>query len=190
MSSSDTYSSDDEYYGNNGNLFFNEILKKEYLLIKKIGYGAFSSVWLSYNYISKKFYAIKIQNSEDYDEGKLEVKILNKLQEINSNYINNLIDSFIEIKNKEKYICMVFELCVCNIYQVIRHDRNKLSIEQIKNIIKQILLAIIELHKLGYYHTDLKPENILLKGLNPIHKNIIDMHNTCIKMEMISNNII
>ena len=40
-------SSDDEYYGNNGDEFNNELLNKKYLLIKKIGYGAFSSVWLS-----------------------------------------------------------------------------------------------------------------------------------------------
>ena len=53
-SNSDTdsdYSSDDSYFGNNGNIFNNEIINDKQLLIKKIGYGAFSSVWLSFNHI-------------------------------------------------------------------------------------------------------------------------------------------
>lgn len=173
------YSSDDSYFGNNGNIFNNEIINEKYLLIKKIGYGAFSSVWLSFNYIDNKYYAIKIQNYEDFYEGKIEIKILNKLKKINCNYINNIIESFIEIKDNNNYICMVFDLCVCNIYQLIRHDRNKICLNNIKNIIRQTLIAINEIHKLKYYHTDIKPENLLLVGLNPTHKNIIEQYNKC-----------
>ena len=169
-------SSDDEYYGNNGDEFNNELLNKKYLLIKKIGYGAFSSVWLSYNYLDKKYYAIKIQNHEDIYEGKIEVKILNKLKKISCSYISNLIDNFIEEKNSEKYICMVFDLCICNVYQIIRHERNKLNLDIIKKIIRQTLFALTELHKLNYYHTDIKPENLLIVGINPIHKIIIEQY--------------
>ena len=61
---SESSSSDDEYYGDNGEIFYNEVLNKKYITIKKIGYGAYSSVWLCIDYLTNKFYAIKIQNSE------------------------------------------------------------------------------------------------------------------------------
>jgi len=172
-SSDEFYSSDEEYCGNNGNLFNNELLNRKYLLIKKIGYGAFSSVWLSFNFTNNQYNAIKIQNHDDYEEGAIEVKILTKLKKNNCEYLSNIVDNFIEIKDDNKYVCMVFELCACNIYQIIRHNRNKLSEDIVKKIIKQTLIATNELHKLKYYHTDIKPENILLVGKNSVIQDII-----------------
>ena len=94
-SDSESTSSDEEYCGDNGNIFFNEILNNTYITIKKIGYGSFSSVWLVYNYNNNKYYAIKIQNDEDYDEGIIESKYLTKIKKLNSNYISNIIEYFI-----------------------------------------------------------------------------------------------
>ena len=76
-------SSDEAYFGDNGEEFRGKILnstKGRYALIEKIGYGAFSSVWLSYNVDKNEYNAIKIQNSEDYQDGKYEVKLLNKIR--------------------------------------------------------------------------------------------------------------
>ena len=66
-SSSNSLSSDDEYYGDNGEEFRGSILNNKYALIDKIGYGSYSSVWLAYCINDDVFYAIKIQNFEDYD---------------------------------------------------------------------------------------------------------------------------
>ena len=169
-------SSDDEYYGDNGNHFINTIINKQYILIKKIGYGAYSSVWLSYNYTNGKYNAIKIQNPEDYKDGLVELKILKKIRNINCIYISNLIDNFTEIIDNEKYICMVFELCACSLYTLVKNNY-KLDIISIKKIIKQSLIALNELHKLGYYHTDIKPENILLVGKTDSNLKLINDYN-------------
>ena len=100
MSSSEvSLSSDDEYYGDNGDIFRGEVLNKKYALVKKIGYGAYSSVWLAYDYENDKYYAIKIQNPEDYEEGQEEVKYLRKINRYNSENLAKLVDSF-DIENE------------------------------------------------------------------------------------------
>ena len=94
-------SSDEAYFGDNGEEFRGKILnsaKGRYALIEKIGYGAFSSVWLSYNVDKNEYNAIKIQNSEDYQDGKYEVKLLNKVKSLNNPNIITLIDDFIYTK--------------------------------------------------------------------------------------------
>ena len=174
--SSESWSSDEEYYGDNGNIFYNEFLNNKYILINKLGFGAFSSVWLALDINDNKYYAIKIQNSEDYDEGMSETKILLKLKPINCNFISNIIDNFIIKKDDDKYVCMVFNIYGCNLYQLIRHDRNKLNINLLKKIIKQLLVGLNELHKLGYYHTDIKPENLLVDLNVDKINNLINNH--------------
>ena len=42
---------------------------EEYNIIKLVGRGSYSGVWLSYCISDSKFYAIKIQNPEDYKDG-------------------------------------------------------------------------------------------------------------------------
>ena len=98
--SSTTESSDDEYYGDNGEEFRSNILNNKYALIEKIGFGSYSSVWLAYCIFDNKYYAVKIQNSEDYDEGIEELNILNKIKSIDSNYLINIVEGF-EIVKKD-----------------------------------------------------------------------------------------
>ena len=169
-------SSDEEYCGDNGNIFYNEILKNTYITIKKIGYGSFSSVWLAYNFNDNKYYAIKIQNNEDYDEAIIESKCLTKIKKLNSKYISNIIEYFIEEKDNDKYVCMVFNIYSCNIYQLIRHDRNKLDCNIVKKIIYQTLKALETIHSLNYYHTDIKPENILFDSSKSLNNIIIQKY--------------
>ncbi len=176
-----SYSSDDHDYRKNGDRFFGEVLEKKYLILKKIGYGAFSSVWLSYHIYDKKFYALKIQNAEDYEEGKEEVKFLKKVGSYECEHIIGLVENFVVVcedgKDKDKYICMVLELFACDLDQVIRKGNypNGLPIPVVKKICKQLLLALSIFHKKCHtIHADVKPENILLRGTNIQMKKYID----------------
>lgn len=169
-------SSDEENYKDNGNKFYGDVLKQRYMLIKKIGYGSFSSVWLSYDFLTKRYYAIKIQNSEDYDEGEDEVFVLGELKKHRCEYINNLITSFKIKKDGEKHICMVFELLAGSIYDLIKNGKykNGLPLHIVKKITIQLLKALNVLHnKEKVIHTDLKPENIMIKGIRYEINNII-----------------
>jgi serine/threonine-protein kinase SRPK3 len=164
----------DEYHG--------MLLDNKYILLYKIGFGGFASVWLSYyiNDPKKQFYyAIKIQNPDDYIEGLLEVETFKKIKNINSEYLMNMIEDFkFKPKNSKNYaICMVFELMACSLYQLIRRGKyNKgLPPEIIYNITIQIIKGLKDIHeKLNMIHTDIKPENILIRGSEKKIKQIID----------------
>ena len=66
-----------------------------YNIILELGSGAYSRVWLAYNVSDSKYYAIKVQNSDDYEDGKDEIKVLRKIGN-RCQYINRLKDTFIE----------------------------------------------------------------------------------------------
>ena len=170
-------SSDENDYSTNGDVFYGEVLQKKYLLIKKIGYGSCSSVWLSYNIDNQKFFALKIQNSEDYEEGKFEVEYLKDLKTYSCQTIANLLEDFKIIIGKNKYICMVFELMACTVYDIIREGkyRHGLPIPIVKRIIRQLLKAVKIMHnETNAIHKDLKPENLLIAGYKPSVKELID----------------
>lgn len=42
---------------------FREILNNKYVIVKKLGWGHFSTVWLAFNVQDKKLYALKILRS-------------------------------------------------------------------------------------------------------------------------------
>ncbi|MBA42701.1 MAG: hypothetical protein CMF62_01655 [Magnetococcales bacterium] len=151
--------------------FSGEIFNSQYLILYKIGEGSFSSVWLSYNLKNKKFYAIKVQNGDDFESGEIEVDILKKLKKLPANQNKNfqlLVDQFTEIYDDEDHICMVSELMAGSLYDIMKSKDYKKGypLEFCLKTIKTLLLAMKSLNKLGYIHTDIKPNNILLKGTN------------------------
>ena len=188
VSSNDTsLSSDDEYYGDNGEEFRGSILNNKYALIDKIGYGSYSSVWLAYSISDNEYYAIKIQNSEDYEEGLIELKILRRIKELNNDNAIHMVEGFEIIKKNfikkkvrkgkktfmkkdvevRKFICMVLPLMAGSVYSLIREGKYKdgLDSKLLMSCIKTILNSVNDLHsKLRVCHTDLKPENMLISG--------------------------
>jgi serine/threonine-protein kinase SRPK3 len=167
----------------NGHEFFGEVLKNRYLILKKLGYGSFSSVWMAYDVENKSLVAIKIINPQDYKEGMLELQTYKRLEKLDCTYLLTMIECFQvtpihnkyyeeEYKSKNKkernhivmilplMACSTFDLLKCNVYE------DGLPLEVSKEIIYQTLLGVKELEKHNLMHTDLKPENILVCGLN------------------------
>jgi serine/threonine-protein kinase SRPK3 len=163
--SSDSYS---EYSNKEDETFESGmLLEKNYILIKKIGSGVYSTVWMVYEYIQKKFYALKIENEDDFDYGIDEIKLLKNISTFKNKYINNMIDSFIYKENKIEYVCIVFDLLAGDLYSIIKKGKytDGLPLPIVKKISYQLLNAIDCIHnKVNILHTDIKPENILIKG--------------------------
>lgn len=160
-----------------------KVLDERYILVKRIGYGSFASVWLAFDIIEKRYYAIKIHNRPDYDSGRKETKIYDKISKLKSPYLLSCIRSFdyeaeeYDPSSSEEFSdsetlnihhCMVMELMACSVYDLLRRGiySNGLPLKSVVIITKQVLEALVILHSKGYIHTDIKPENILIEGIS------------------------
>ncbi len=167
----------------NGNEFYMEVLKNRYLILKKLGYGSFSSVWMAFDVEANVLVALKIINPNDYKEGILEIQTYKKLDNLDNTYLLTMIDCFqvqpihskyytedyLEKYTKVKnHIVMVLPLMACSAFDLFKCKEyiDGLPIEVCKEIIHQTLLGVKELERNNLMHTDLKPENILICGLN------------------------
>ena len=140
---------------------------EEYNIIKLVGRGSYSGVWLSYCISDSKFYAIKIQNPEDYKDGVEEINILKKLPQ--EDHLLKLIKCFVKKQDKNKFLCSVYDLHYSNLDSILRKGNfnNGFPINTAKNIFIQIVDGIRTLHnKCKMTHCDLKTDNILVKGIN------------------------
>lgn len=155
-----------------------KLFNKKYLLLKKLGHGSFSSVWLAINQQNKKPVAIKIHNTQDYDAGIIESELLQKIKDKKCKYVVNIIEHFSHFNNdlNDHHFCIVLELMACTLLDFIKEGKYKKGLPpdiSIK-IIHQCLLALRELNKIGYIHTDIKPENILFEGISHENKILVD----------------
>lgn len=151
-----------------------------YNILYELGSGSYSVVWLAYNIDNRKYYAIKVQDPENYDEGIEEIEFVKKLPK-DVNLYNTVIDSFISTMGDNKYLCSVWHLHALNIDTLLRKGKytNGMPISMVKKIMRQLINSVYLLHiKFKVFHGDIKTDNILLKGLNLYDKHMINMYNS------------
>lgn len=163
---SSSISSDDIEHGQHEYDFIGDILNNRYAIFYKLGSGAYSSVWLTYDIEEASFFALKIQYSKDYDEGIDEVAFLRKMSK--RPHITQLLDAFVTVRQDNHYICMKIDICAGTLYDALkssmkRYDRG-LSLNLLQTLTRKLLDGIESIHQQGVIHTDIKPENILLTG--------------------------
>ena len=194
MSNSSEYSYDSESSESFDKIDFTGIvLNKKYMLIYKLGSGAFATVWLAYNFCNKKFYAIKIQNSFEAESGNEEIHLLSKFKNDPCKNLNRIIEHFIYKPNPKDHknytdhddnVCMVFDLMAGSLHDIMKAGiyTNGFPMEIVKRIINQLLTAMDIINtKYHLLHTDIKPENILIEGTNFKIAEVIDKFNKDIK---------
>lgn len=158
-------------------------IMNKYNIIEEIGRGGYSIVWLGYSIQDSNYYAIKVQNSDDFEEGKDEIMIIKKLKHKN---VTKLVDYFIEERFDDdnvlqKYMCSVYELCCGNLDGLARKGKYKNGYPQelVLKFYEQLYDGFDYLHnKLRVFHGDIKPDNILLKGINNRDKVLINYYNS------------
>ncbi|XP_069621196.1 SRSF protein kinase 2 isoform X6 [Ranitomeya imitator] len=148
-----------------------DLFNGRYHVIRKLGWGHFSTVWLCWDMQGKRFVAMKVvKSAQHYTETALdEIKLLRCVRESdpgdpNKDMVVQLIDDFKISGMNGIHVCMVFEVLGHHLLKwIIKSNYQGLPIRCVKSIICQVLQGLDYLHsKCKIIHTDIKPENILM----------------------------
>lgn len=160
-----------------------------YLVVRKLGWGHFSTVWLAKDTKMNRHVALKIVKSAPrYTETALdEIKLLQRLITSTTppapatpanphpppspsqthpgrSHVISFLDHFRHKGPNGTHVCMVFEVLGENLLGLIkRHQHKGVPMPLVRQIAKQVLLGLDYMHRCcGVIHTDLKPENVLI----------------------------
>ncbi|XP_070814723.1 SRSF protein kinase 1b isoform X2 [Chaetodon trifascialis] len=156
-----------------------DLFNGRYHVIRKLGWGHFSTVWLAWDIQEKRFVAMKVvKSAEHYTETALdEIKLLKSVRNTdpadpNREKVVQLLDDFKISGMNGTHVCMVFEVLGYHLLKwIIKSNYQGLPLPCVKSIIQQVLQGLDYLHtKCKIIHTDIKPENILLTVNEPYIK--------------------
>lgn len=155
-----------------------EIFLNRYMVIQKLGWGHFSTVWLAKDIKFETFVALKVQKSSQHylDAAYDEVEILQELElhnnepewerSVNEYWINQpekiknginmghsqvvqLLNSFIHNGPNGRHFCMVFEIMGVTLLEIIkRYNYTGIPLPYVRIIAKQILIGLDFLHRM------------------------------------------
>ncbi|CAL8339747.1 unnamed protein product [Lota lota] len=150
-----------------------EIFIDRYQVVRKLGWGHFSTVWLCWDMENSRFVALKVVKSATiFTETALdEIKLLKCVRDSDPKdptreNVVQLIDDFrVTGVNGQQHVCMVLEVLGHQLLKwIIKSNYHGLPLPCVRSIIKQVLQGLDYLHtKCKIIHTDIKPENILLR---------------------------
>ncbi|XP_078465627.1 SRSF protein kinase 2-like isoform X1 [Lampetra planeri] len=148
-----------------------DLFNGRYHVVRKLGWGHFSTVWLCWDMMGKRFVAMKVvKSAQHYTETALdEIKLLKCVRDSdpcdsNRDMVVNLLDDFKITGVNGTHVCMVFEVLGHHLLKwIIKSSYQGLPTPCVRSIIHQVLQGLDYLHtKCKIIHTDIKPENILL----------------------------
>uniref|UniRef100_A0A8D0AA26 non-specific serine/threonine protein kinase n=1 Tax=Sander lucioperca TaxID=283035 RepID=A0A8D0AA26_SANLU len=149
-----------------------EIFVDRYQVVKKLGWGHFSTVWLCWDMVKGRFVALKVvKSAQTFTETALdEIKLLKCVRDSDPKdpkreKIVHLIDDFRITGVNGEHVCMVLEVLGHQLLRwIIKSNYTGLPLPCVKSILRQVLQGLDYLHsKCKIIHTDIKPENILLR---------------------------
>ncbi|XP_035501101.1 SRSF protein kinase 3 [Scophthalmus maximus] len=148
-----------------------DLFNGRYHVVRKLGWGHFSTVWLCWDLQKKRFVALKVvKSASHYTETALdEIKLLRCVRDSDPSdpyreTIVQLIDDFKISGVNGVHVCMVLEVLGHQLLKwIIKSNYMGLPMVCVKTILRQVLQGLDYLHtKCKIIHTDIKPENILL----------------------------
>ncbi|XP_049608280.1 SRSF protein kinase 1a isoform X2 [Syngnathus scovelli] len=153
-----------------------DLYNGKYHVIRKLGWGHFSTVWLAWDIQMKRFVAMKVvKSAEHYTETAVdEIKLLKSVRNSDPDdpkreMVVQMLDDFKISGVNGTHVCMVFEVLGHHLLKwIIKSNYQGLPLPCVKSIIRQVLQGLDYLHtKCQIIHTDIKPENILMSVDEP-----------------------
>ncbi|CAG9759306.1 unnamed protein product [Ceutorhynchus assimilis] len=144
---------------------------ERYYVIRKLGFGTYSTVWLCWDKKDEHFVALKIQESSSTYSGIAfrEIKFLRIVDEADAqdprrNRLVRLLNDFQISGVNGQHICLVFEITGYTLYTLLLQYNGKgIPLANVRTIMKHVLEGLEYLHcKCKLIHGDVKPENILM----------------------------
>jgi serine/threonine protein kinase len=131
----------------------------DYTVIKTLGSGSFGEVMLAQNHDDDKLYAIKsiAKDKKQRRNIEREIKAGNRLDHPN-------IASFICHEEDDHFDYLVFDYVPgCDMFALLEQREFKpLSESECREIMKQLVSALLHTHERGVVHLDLKLDSIFL----------------------------
>ena len=153
-----------------------EVLNDQFRIVKKVGFGQFSIVYIAYDYKTQKFFALKVNKSDKWCtiSANDEITILNK---IDHSCCSKLVSHFKYTSIFGEHVVLVLDVYGETLYRILR-DNNYVGLPSkiVKSICVDVLQALQHLNERGIINTDIKPENILIKTPNKKIKRIMDKY--------------
>ncbi|XP_034444072.1 dual specificity tyrosine-phosphorylation-regulated kinase 4-like [Hippoglossus hippoglossus] len=146
----------------------NDHLAYRYQILAVIGNGYSGEVLKCLDYKTKQFVAIKLIRNKDsvLKLAKSEMKVLKALEESDKNNSANIahMKEHFYFRN---HLCISFDLFDGDLYKVMkRKEKHRVTEDELKGYIVDILKCLQLLRKKNIVHGDLKPENILVRKKN------------------------
>ncbi|EER37799.1 protein kinase [Histoplasma capsulatum H143] len=136
----------------------------QYTILRKLGYGQYSTVWLARDSGREKYVALKVLRADCYGgpHDIFEREILSRVSEISNqsshpgcNYVSHLLEQFKHAGPNGEHVCLVFDVLGHHLgFQAARYEDGKLPVQAVKGITRQLLLGLDFLHReCGIIHT-------------------------------------
>ncbi|KJA15913.1 hypothetical protein HYPSUDRAFT_91667 [Hypholoma sublateritium FD-334 SS-4] len=154
-----------------------EVYNQRYQIVRKLGWGFYSVVWLVQDLKDQRLAAMKILVGDLTTAGKRggwdELGVLKVLQETNPQssgyrHVCQLLDEFTHQGPNGNHVCLVLEAMSLSVLDVYCALPDAMPLPLLKRVCKHVLRALCYLHEeCGIIHTDIKGDNILMTGPPP-----------------------
>ncbi|KAF4439326.1 hypothetical protein F53441_12605 [Fusarium austroafricanum] len=145
----------------------------QYKVIRKLGNGSFSTVWLAHDLKGSRYVALKITVS-DKEEQSRELQMLHYLAKVapveSTKYITQLLGEFEHKGPNGTHKCLVLEAMgpsSCQMFlkppgrRRVSGEKERYPAQTAKHIFRDVLKGLSFLHKNGISHGDFQPGNVL-----------------------------